>query len=109
MIAIEKVAKKGYLVGFHFDPMILHDGWQQGYKEVVSELFKLVNVSQIAWISIGSLRFNPEMKKKMEENFPRQDLTYNEMVRGDDNKMRYMSNPIVSKCTIIYGTVFKMK
>ncbi len=90
LIAIEKVAKAGYLLGFHFDPMIMDEGWQDGYREVVSELAKIAPPSQIAWISMGSLRFNPEQKREMENNFPASTLTAAEMVRGDDNKIRYV-------------------
>jgi spore photoproduct lyase len=39
---------------------------------------------------VGSLRFNPEMKKKMEQNFPKQTLTLEEMILGDDGKVRYI-------------------
>ncbi len=33
--AISKTAEAGYLTGLHFDPMILHDNWQNGYKSLV--------------------------------------------------------------------------
>ena len=44
----------------------------------------------MAWISIGSLRFNPEMKRSMESYYPRSRATSAEMVLGDDGKMRYI-------------------
>jgi spore photoproduct lyase len=44
----------------------------------------------MAWISIGSLRFNPEMKRSMESYYPRSRATSAEMVLGDDGKVRYI-------------------
>jgi spore photoproduct lyase len=88
--AMSRVADAGYLVGAHFDPMILHDGWEDGYKRLLSMVFEAVPPERFAWISMGSLRFNPEMKKMMENNFPESRLTSAEMVPGDDNKVRYV-------------------
>lgn len=88
--AIETVVKAGYPVAFHFDPMILYEGWEDGYTDLINRLFQNIEGKDIAWISVGSLRFNPEMKKKMEINFPKQTLTTEEMVLGDDGKVRYI-------------------
>jgi spore photoproduct lyase len=88
--AIESVIKAGYPVAFHFDPMVVYDGWESGYTDLIQRLFEVVKGENIAWISVGSLRFNPEMKKKMEINFPKQTLTSEEMVLGDDGKVRYI-------------------
>jgi len=88
--AIQKVVKSGYLVGLHFDPVIYYPEWKEDYTDLIARLFKVVPPQQIAWISLGSLRFNPEMKTKMEENFPAQLLTAEEMVLGPDGKVRYV-------------------
>ncbi len=87
--ALKAVTDAGYLVGLHFDPLIFHDDWKNSYRLLLEQTIAATNPNQIAWISVGSLRFNPEMKKKIEENFPATDITYAEMVRGDDGKMRY--------------------
>jgi spore photoproduct lyase len=88
--AVYKAAAAGYLIGLHFDPMIFHDGWEEGYAKLVSDIFEAIPSERIAWISIGSLRFNPEMKKKIENNYPDSRLTSAEMVHGDDAKIRYV-------------------
>ena len=87
--AIKKVSDAGYLLGFHFDPMIDYPNAAAEYDDLVDALFSLVPISQVAWISMGSLRFNPEMKHKMEENFPASVLTAAEMSLGPDKKLRY--------------------
>jgi spore photoproduct lyase len=88
--SIHKIIDSGYLIGLHFDPMIYHDGWEDGYRTLVKELFSALPAERVAWISIGSLRFNPEMKKKIENNYPDSRLTSAEMVLGDDAKVRYV-------------------
>ncbi|RJQ48809.1 MAG: DNA photolyase [Nitrospiraceae bacterium] len=88
--AMSRTAQAGYLIGLHFDPMILHEGWQAEYKALVQQVFQAVPPDNVAWISIGSLRFNPEMKRKMENNYPDSRLTCAEIVLGDDAKMRYV-------------------
>jgi spore photoproduct lyase len=88
--AMRKVADAGYLIGLHFDPMILHDGWEEGYSMLISKVFEFLAPDHIAWISMGSLRFNPEMKKKIENNYPDSRITCPEMVVGNDAKMRYV-------------------
>ena len=40
-------------------------------------------------MSLGSLRFMPELKDIMEKRFPKSPLPYGEWVRGMDGKMRY--------------------
>ncbi len=88
--AMSKAAAAGYPVAAHFDPMVYYDDWEAGYVDLARRLFAAVPAERIAWISIGSLRFNPEMKKVMEDNFPGSRLTAAEMVLGDDGKMRYV-------------------
>lgn len=88
--AIKKVVEVGYPIALHFDPMIVYEGWEDGYTDLLNRIFDIVDGKDIAWISVGSLRFNPEMKKKMEINFPKQTLTSEEMILGDDGKVRYI-------------------
>jgi len=88
--AMSRTAAAGYLIGLHFDPMILHEGWEQGYEALAGQVSEAVPRDRIAWISVGSLRFNPAMKKTIENNYPGTRLTCAEMATGDDGKMRYV-------------------
>jgi spore photoproduct lyase len=101
--AMHKIAKAGYIIGLHFDPMIFYPGWEEGYKRLVKQVFKAVNPDRVAWISIGSLRFNPEMKKKIENNYPENRLTCAAMVLGDDLKMRYVKPQRIAMYTYLFS------
>lgn len=87
--AAKKVLKAGYRVGFHLDPIIDYTGWEKGYEEVIALLFSEIPEEKIAWISLGCLRFMPELKTIMQERFPKSGLPLAEWITGLDGKMRY--------------------
>jgi spore photoproduct lyase len=88
--AMKRASDAGYPVGLHFDPMIWFPGWEDAYNRLVDAIYNVMRPEDIIWISIGSLRFNPEMKMTMENNYPASRITSAEMVLGDDNKYRYV-------------------
>ncbi len=105
--SIRKVSLAGYLIGLHFDPMIFYKGWEGDYESLVRQVFETVSPERVAWISVGSLRFNPEMRKKIENNYPDSRLTCAEMVQGDDAKMRYVKPLRVSMYKHLYHELKK--
>ncbi|MDD5382215.1 MAG: hypothetical protein PHH60_00975 [Candidatus Margulisbacteria bacterium] len=68
--AAKKCVAAGYPVAFHFDPIILYDGWEGDYQAVVDLIFSTVGPEHIAWISLGALRY----KKKRYPETVRIDL-----------------------------------
>ena len=87
--AAQKLAGKGFRLGFHFDPIILHPGWEKGYKTVIKSLLSSVDPDRIAWISLGTLRFAPHLKPIIRKRFPESRIIYEELIRGRDGKFRY--------------------
>ncbi|MCX5716064.1 MAG: hypothetical protein NTV07_04280 [Candidatus Omnitrophica bacterium] len=81
--------RAGYRVGFHFDPMIYHKEWGKGYQGLVNKLFDVIPAKKIAWISLGTLRFNPALKPVIEDRFPVNKILNEELLMGFDNKLRY--------------------
>ena len=105
LVAIQKVVKAGYLIGLHFDPMIDYPEWHDDYMALLHQLHAIVPADQIAWISIGSLRFNPEQKRIMENNFRGSKITCQEMVKGRDNKVRYIKPRRIEMYTAMFNTM----
>ncbi len=87
--AAEEVIRAGYRVAFHFDPLIIYPGWEEGYREVIEILMARVDIKKIAWISLGSLRFPPALKPVIQSRFPDSEIVYQEMIKGKDGKLRY--------------------
>ena len=81
--------KWGYPLAFHFDPLIIYDGCEQAYTQVIESIFSHVSAEKIVWISLGSLRFTPPLKSLIQKRFPKSKIVYAEFVKGLDGKMRY--------------------
>lgn len=84
------VQERGFKVGLHFDPILYYQDWKHGYPNLIRRLFEVVNPDRITWISMGSLRFPPEMKAKITAKFPKTKIVYQELIKGNDGKMRYV-------------------
>lgn len=87
--AARRVTERGYKVAFHFDPVIYYSEWEKEYKEVMEELSRHIASENIAWISIGSLRFPPALKNVIKRRFPESGIIYEEFIKGLDGKYRY--------------------
>ena len=87
--AAAAIAKYGYKIAFHFDPVIIHKNWKENYKNLVAEIAKTVPSDSIIWISIGTLRFNRELKKFIECRFPQNIILDEDFYLSFDGKMRY--------------------
>ncbi len=84
-----KCQEMGYSLAFHFDPLIYYAGWEEGYRRTLNKLFSRIDPSNISWISMGCLRFPPELKPVIEKRFPKNRILYEEFVPGLDGKQRY--------------------
>lgn len=79
----------GYPLAFHFDPMIIYDGCEEEYRQVVEQIFLHVSSDNIVWISLGTFRFVPHLKPIIQKRFPDSKIIYGEFITGLDGKMRY--------------------
>ncbi len=89
LAAAAQVVQAGYRTAFHFDPVIIYDGWQQDYARTAQALAEAVPADKVAWISVGTLRFSRELKKMMENRFVNGRLLDGEFLLDFDGKMRY--------------------
>jgi len=79
----------GYSIGFHFDPIIAIENWKEGYRKLIEQLFAVVKDKEIAWISLGTVRFNRKLKPIAEARFPRSEIFLGPLFLQVDGKMRY--------------------
>ncbi len=85
--AASRIQDAGYKLAFHFDPIILHSGWEEGYKKTIDSIFRKIKPENIVYISLGTLRFVPEMAYILNRMSP--ECRRGEFIKGTDNKMRY--------------------
>ena len=85
------LAKDGFHLGFHIDPIIYYDDWEEDYHKLIKDLFKKVPSNLIRWISMGTFRYSPGLKNIMRTRQPGEFLTKSEMFPAEDGKMRYFA------------------
>lgn len=88
--AANKLEKEEYKIGFHFDPLIHYPDWENGYKATITHMLEAVNPKNIAWISMGTLRYINSLKEIAEQRFPKISIFSNEFIPAEDGKMRYI-------------------
>jgi spore photoproduct lyase len=86
--AAARVQDCGYHVGFHFDPIIPHEGWETEYAATIDEIYRHVKPSSVAWISLGVLRFVPELKGIVTARFGPVRYFHDAFLPGLDGKSR---------------------
>ena len=89
--AAARVQAAGYLVAFHFDPLVHYPGWKAGYQAVVARLTEAIDPRGVAWVSLGGLRFLPGLKAVIKARFPKSRLPGGEFILGEDKKLRYLA------------------
>ncbi len=87
--AAKTVIDAGYKVGFHFDPIVYYENWEKDYKKTIDKMFQYAG-DKILWISLGTLRFQRDLKKIIESRFPENILLDGYLfMDSTDKKMRY--------------------
>ncbi|MCD6319935.1 MAG: DNA photolyase [Candidatus Desulfofervidaceae bacterium] len=89
LVAARKCQDWGYLLGFHFDPIIYFPGWETEYQKTIALLFQHIRPENIAWISLGTFRFMPSLKSVIQRRFPQSKIIYGEFIPALDAKRRY--------------------
>jgi len=102
--AASLLAQKGYHLGFHFDPLVYFEKWEQEYEQVIRELLQQIPARLIRWISLGCLRYPADFKKIIFARFRNRAIFAQEMVPGRDGKFRYFK-PLRLK---IYSRIYEM-
>jgi spore photoproduct lyase len=87
--AAQRCRDAGYKIGLHFDPLLYYPGWEAEYEPFVAQVFGALAPEDVTYMSMGSLRFAPALKKVVQERFPRSRLMDAELFPGADGKMRY--------------------
>jgi len=103
--AAAEVQKAGFRLGFHFDPMIHHPQWREGYRQVVEQIFSFVHPENLAWISLGALRYPPMLDRIIRENHPESDIYLGELLPGIDQKYRYFKPIRIEMFRALHGWI----
>ena len=94
--------ENGFVNSFHFDPIIYYEGCEKDYEEIVNLIFDNIDDKNICWISLGSLRFIPQLKEIASERFKNSKIFFEEFHTAIDGKKRYF----ISKRIKLYKTIY---
>lgn len=93
LTAAEECLNNGYQIAFHIDPMIWTPNWKAQYFELANQIHQRFKPSQMPYMSIGALRFQPDQRHLMRERFGmNSNVTKAEMFVAKDGKLRYSQN-----------------
>ena len=84
-----RVQAAGYPVGLHLDPLIWHSDWQSSYDNLLDRVSRTLDPRRIAWVSVGSLRYDKALKDIATERFPQTAIFSQDFVTAPDGKLRY--------------------
>jgi spore photoproduct lyase len=88
LAAAREAARAGFGVCLHFDPIVPHPGWEQGYAATVDMIASFLRPRDIAYVSLGSLRFLPELPAGLAALGVLPDYYLGEFVADLDGKRR---------------------
>jgi spore photoproduct lyase len=81
--------REGFVLGFHFDPLIRHSHWKRHYLETLEMLDRMIDPARVIWMSLGCFRFMPLLKSVIRKRHQGTEILDGEFVLGLDGKMRY--------------------
>jgi spore photoproduct lyase len=87
--AARRCQSEGFILGFHFDPLIPHPNWKEEYLRSLDLLDRYIDPKGIIWISMGSFRYVPALKQIIRKRHPKTRVLDGEFIIGFDGKMRY--------------------
>ena len=85
LAAARKALDSGFRIAFHFDPMFFVPDWREMYTDVAKQLHRFAG-DRIAWISLGTFRFPPDLK----DQIGGRPYLFEELVPSRDGKYRYI-------------------
>jgi spore photoproduct lyase len=84
--AARRARRAGFRLAFHFDPILRVPGWEAAYRETVGRLKEFGAEGDIAWISLGTMRYPGELRDRLADR----PYLFDEYVRCRDGKFRYL-------------------
>lgn len=103
--AAAEARRAGYRIGLHFDPLIRFPGWEGSYRRSVEAIYDHLSEGDIAWISMGTLRYPPALDIIIRKNFPASRLPLGELVPGLDGKLRYFRPLREEMYRLVHGAI----
>ena len=87
--AISKLAAHGYRIGIHLDPIIYCPDLVASYRPLLQDLRQRLSDSQLAYLSLGVVRFTRQVLSRVKKNYPTSPLLGESFHCRHDGKVSY--------------------
>ncbi|MFB6345824.1 MAG: radical SAM protein [bacterium] len=87
--AMKHMLDSGFRVSARIDPILLTDDWFNRYSNLIEEMDRYLDLSDLTFLLLGVFRFPKGFDRTMEERFSNRDFLRDEFVEGPDGKLRY--------------------
>jgi spore photoproduct lyase len=100
--ALKEAQDSGCFVGLHFDPIIIHDGFEEDYRRLIDHIARSIDLKRVIWVSLGLLRFLPSLMKVFMRQ-KRRNLLAGEFIMAEDGKYRYVKAERIRIYRMLYA------
>lgn len=87
--AMKTLKESGWTLGAHFDPIVYEDEFITRYEKLLSDMNDSGLTPNLAYLSLGVVRFTKDVYREMERNYPDSLIHTGPMVKSFDGKVRY--------------------
>lgn len=89
LIAMRQLAKKGYQLAIHLDPIIYSINVEKEYEMCIETITSHLDIKSIKYISLGVVRFSKKVFSEVKRNYPDSALWLGEWGSVFEGKRRY--------------------
>lgn len=90
LAAAKQCQQAGYIVGVRLDPIIMVEGWQKLYKNMIAQIFNSLSPDRIDYISLGTPKHNKVLFETIKKRFPASHTILGELFPSTDGKYKYL-------------------
>jgi spore photoproduct lyase len=90
LLAAKRCQEAGYTIGARLDPVIIYDGWEKDYREMVEELLFVLDSRKIDYVSLGTVKLHKLLVDAIRERAPGSPIILSELVPSNDSKYKYI-------------------
>ncbi len=103
LAAARQVADAGFVVGFHFHPIIHYDHWEEDYQAVVKQLTSQFDTDEVALISLGTLTYIKSVMREIRKKAIPSQILKMPLVDAD-GKLSYPDDIKLSMFKSVYNS-----
>ena len=85
--AIRILIERGFQVSIHLDPVIIREGFIEDYEGLIRRIMELIPMDQLAYVSLGVVRFTKKVHREVRRNHPKTAL-FEEALAMHQGKIR---------------------